>query len=176
MRFFVLAGLTFLGACSVEVDRSGSSEGAAGGYTLEVRADEQEQVFLVRAPDGKVAAGRVAGGVSALLDADAIQAFADTPAPDRSGEPEVVSIRAPGFELSVRGDPEGTGEDGGQVSIDVGETSIDVNAQDGATDAEDRANVRIAGVDEAAARDFIAKADELSPEVQAQMLAALGLE
>jgi hypothetical protein len=81
-----------------------------------------------------------------------------------------VSIRAPGVSISVNGDDAGGG---GSVSINAGGHSVDVRADDGDTD---RASVRIAGVDADAARDFIAKADELSPQVQAQMLAALGLD
>jgi hypothetical protein len=58
-----------------------------------------------------------------------------------------------------------------------GQQNIIVRAsENGPGDADDVAFVRITGADEETARDFITDADELSPAVQAQMLAELGLD
>lgn len=150
--------------------------GPAEGYTLEVRASEGEQVFLVTSPEGRTAAARAAGGASALLDETAMRALPAVAASDNMRE--VVSLRMPGVDLSVSGDPESKGEDGsGRVSINVGGHSVEVNASEGGPgDGDDQAHVLIRGVPEAEAREFIAKADQLSPAVQAEMLAALGLD
>ena len=50
---------------------------------------------------------------------------------------------------------------------------IDAHGDDG--NSSHAAHVLITGADEAGARNFITHADEISPAVQAQMLAALGL-
>lgn len=88
-------------------------------------------------------------------------------------------MRVPGFELSVRGNPddEGKGEDGGRVSMRIGGDRLTIDADEGQPgEGDDRAHVRISGLSEADVRDFVAKADELSPSVQAQLLSELGLE
>lgn len=180
MRYGLFA-LALLAAGCIDVNTKSDGEGseAAGGYTLEVRASEGEQVFLVTSPDGKTAAARASGGASALLGENDLQALmAAAPEPSANAQQEVVSLRMPGINLQVSGDPEGSGEDGsGRVSVNVGGHSVEVNASEGGPgDADDRAHVLIRGVPESEAREFIAKADQLSPNVQAAMLAELGLE
>lgn len=170
-----LAAMVFAASCSVDPDSGEFETGLnEGGYTLEARVSDTEQVFLVTAPDGRQTAGRAVEGASALMDASAIQALADAPI-ETGQHQEVFGLRLPGVDLSVRGDADGSG-DGGSVSLDIGGQSVEIDAQDGGVNGSDRANIRITGVDEAEAREFIAKADQLSPGVQAQMLAQLGLE
>lgn len=182
MRLVLAALAALLAAACVDVksNADGDLAGAAGeGYTLEVRAGEAEQVFVVTSPEGRTVAARAADGASALLDDGALHALmAAAPALDSSAHQEVVSLRMPGINLSVSGDPDGKGEAGsGRVSINVGGHSVEVNASEGGPgDGDDRAHVRITGVPESEAREFIAKADALSPAVQADMLAALGLD
>jgi hypothetical protein len=171
MRFMLAAAAAILlVGCGVEVNhnQSGGESAPVEGYILDVRAADDVQIFMVTAPDGRVVAGRAENGVSALMDEAGIQSIAAIGPPPET--PSQVSIRAPGVSISVNGDDAGGG---GSVSINAGGHSVDVRADEGDTD---RASVRIAGVDADAARDFIAKADELSPQVQAQMLAALGLD
>lgn len=179
MRYGFVA-LALLAAACVDVKREADDGDAAGnGYTLEVRASGGEHVFLVTSPEGRTVAARAAEGASALIGEDDLQALlAAAPAPSDGEHREVVSLRMPGIDLSVSGDPEGSGEDGGgRVSIDVGGHSVEVNASEGGPgDSDDRAQVLIRGVPESEAREFIAKADALSPAVQAEMLAGLGLD
>jgi hypothetical protein len=181
---WILAGaaLVLAGACdSSTVSVNGHElEGGAGGYTLEIRASEFEQSYLVIAPDGRVVGARAAEGVSALMDADRAQALAGEAPPEGDEDvPEVMSLRVPGFEMSIAGSSDDGGSDDGRVAMRIGggRTNIVVNADEGGPgDADDRAYVRIEGVDETAVRDFIADADELSPAVQARMLAELDLD
>ncbi len=180
MRAWVVILAVLAGACvDVKPQADNKPEGETkSGYTLEVRAGEAEQVFIVTAPDGEIAAARAAGGASALMDAAALRTFlAAAPAAEGEGEEgqEVVSLRLPGVELTVSGD--GGAADGGRVSINAGGHRVEVDANEGGPgESDDRAHVRITGVPAGEAREFIAKADQLSPEVKAQMLAALGLE
>lgn len=178
MRALLLALTLSLAAC-VDVDTApaaGQAAKPAGGYTLEVRAADGVATYLVRGPDGRSAAARSAEGRSALLDVDAVASLGEFRAAEEAS-PEVVNLRMPGFSLRVNANEEAG--DNGAVAISIGSGGgqrVEVNAQDGgADDAADRAHVLVTGVDEAAARDFIVKADTLSPEVQAQMLAQLGL-
>ena len=89
-------------------------------------------------------------------------------------------MRVPGFELSVRGDPDSEGkggDEGGRVSMRVGGDRLTIDADEGGPgEADDRAHVRMTGLSEAEVRDFIVQQDELSPSVQAQLLSELGLE
>jgi hypothetical protein len=182
MRAGLIALALLAGAC-VEVETASEADAgaaaAAAGYTLEVRASESEQIFLVTSPEGRTAAARAVGEASALLGESDLQALLAV-APPSSGEAhrEVVSLRLPGVNIAVSGDPEGSGENsGGRVSIDVGGHAVEVDASEGGPgDDDDRAHVLIRGVPESEAREFIAKADQLSPNVQAAMLAELGLE
>lgn len=175
MRYGLAAFAALLAAACVEA-KPGAEGNLAGGYTLEIRASEAEQVYLVTAPGGDTVAARASDGVSALLDAAALRIF-NAAAPTEEPMDEVMSLRLPGLNLSISGDADGKGEQGGRVSIDLGGHSVEVNADEGGPgDGDDRAHVLIRGVPESEVRDFIAKADQLSPAVQAQMLAELGLE
>ncbi|MEZ6023652.1 MAG: hypothetical protein R3C16_09655 [Hyphomonadaceae bacterium] len=121
--------------------------------------------------------GRAADGASALMDVPAlVQALAATPASDAPrGE---VSMRMPGFSLDVDSD-DGEADGGGRVAINIGAggRSVQVNADDGGPgNGDDRAFIRLTGLDADDVRQLITEADELSPSVQAQMLAELGLE
>lgn len=186
MRWMIAAAaLALVAACdsgTVSVNGNDVQVGDPGGYTLEIRASEAEQTYLVTAPDGHTVGARAAEGASALMDASRAQALVSEAPPQRSGDevPEVMSLRVPGFEMNISGTPDETGDsDDGRVAMRIGggETNIIVEADEGGPgEADDRAYVRIQGVDEAAVREFIADADELSPAVQAQMLAELGLD
>ncbi len=177
------AGLALFCVACVDVgsEGDGGDRAASGpaGYALEVRASEAEQFFLVTSPDGQVVAARASEGASALMATPEVQALlaaATLPASDEHRE--VVSLRLPGINLSVSGDSGSDGEHGGgRVSINAGGHSVEVNASEGGPgEGDDNAHVLIRGVRESEAREFIAKADALSPAVQAQMLAGLGLE
>lgn len=179
MRILILAAALLAAACvDVKRDESADAGSQAGGYTLEVRANAGEVIYLVTAPDGRTVGAHAADGASALMDEAAINNLASLAEPGGEEMQEVVSLRLPGVDLSVRGSGDGSGSDGaGRVSINAGGHSVEVNASDGGPgEDDDRAHVRISGVDESEVREFVAKADELSPAVQAQLLAQLGLE
>jgi hypothetical protein len=177
--FVALTALT-LAACDASVSSKGG-DAAADGYTMEIRADASQQTYLIVGPDGRTVGARAAEGASAVMDSARAQALVGDP-PPRSGEdaPEVLSLRVPGFEMSVRGTDDGTTEENGQVQLSIGGGDgqhIIVDADEGGPgEADDRAYVRITGADEDAVRDFINDAEELSAEVKAQMLAELGLQ
>lgn len=176
MRTWIFAAAALmLAGCDASVEHDGrrAERSDPGGYTLEIRASDAEQIYFVTAPDGTSVGARAAGGASALLNASGIRAFAESPPPEPMSE-EVMSFRAPGLNFSISGDPDADGEGGGAVAINIGGQSINVNAQEGG-EGGDRAHVRIAGVSAQDARDFINEADELSPDVRQQMLAALNL-
>ncbi len=173
--------LAVLAACDgVSTSPDGDLEGApgAGGYTIEIRASASDQTFLVTAPDGRVVGARAAEGASMLMENDRAMALAGAPPTQGEPPPEVVSLRVPGFNLRIGGVDENADGESGQVAISMGANgqNIEINADEGGPgDADDRAHVRIIGADEQAVREFIAEADELSPSVQAQMLAGLGI-
>lgn len=162
-----------LAACDASVQVDGAD--GAGGYLLEVRASESEQFYLVTAPDGRVAAARVAEGQSLLMDDTRTQALLGAPVEAGDTLPRIVSLQIPGFGFSIHGQ-DSTDGDSARISIHAGGRRIEVDARDGGVEGADRAYVRIAGADAGAARDFIAEAERLSPDVQAQMRQALGLE
>ena len=175
----VLAALT-LAACDASVDTKGGDEAAAAseGYTMVIRATAGEQTYLITGPDGRTVGARAAEGASALMDASRAQSLIGEPPPRMEEVPEVMSLRLPGFDMSVGG-REGEREDSGQVKLSIGEGNqrVEVNADEGGPgEADDRAFVRISGADEEAVREFIADAEELAPEVRTQMLAGLGLQ
>lgn len=176
-----LAALGLVAACDTsEVEVNGVEVGEPGGYTVEIRASDLEQTYLVLTPDGRTVGARSAEGASALMDSTRAQALA-AEAPPRNEEtpPEVFSMRVPGFEMSVAGNEDDANGDNSQVRMNIGggRQNISVHADEGGPgEADDRAYVRITGMDETAVREFIAEADELSPEVQAQMLTELGFE
>lgn len=170
-----------LAACDASNDLAGGPGAAPGeGYTVEIRALESAQTYIVTAPDGRVVAARATDGASALLDAPALaalsaqQPFSEAAAGDA---PEVFALRFPGVNISVSADEDNPNSESARVSVNAGGHSVLVDANEGGPgEADDHANVRISGLSEADVREFIAKADELSPSVQAQMLADLDLQ
>jgi hypothetical protein len=180
MRWMIAAlALSFVAACDgAAVSTDSDSTAAPEGYILEVRAMEAVQTYLVTAPDGRVVGGRAASGVSALLDESRARSLASEPPPQGEPAPEVMSLRMPGFEMSVGGSDEDADGENGQFSLSMGgEQNIEVRADEGGPgEADDVAYVRITGADEAAARDFINDAEELSAETKTEMLGALGLQ
>lgn len=178
MRVMIISLAALAAACDAAVTTDGASS-ASDGYTLEIRAGAEEQSFLVIAPDGRVVGARAAEGASALMDASRARALAGEPPPQGEAPPEVLSLRVPGFELSIGAEEDDAAGDQGRVRLSMGREGqrIEVNADEGGPgEADDRAYVRVTGADEEAVRDFIANADELSPSVQARMLSELGLE
>jgi hypothetical protein len=175
MRVWIAGLAALAAACSADVNVDGDA--APGeGYTLEVRATQGEQTYLVIAPDGRVVGARAAEGASALMNGDRARELAGDPPPQGDTPPEVMSLRLPGINMQINAD-EGEGETGrANVSINAGEHSVIVHADEGGPgEADDRAYVRITGADQDAVRDFINDAEELSPQVKAEMLAELGI-
>ena len=200
MRAWIVGLAILAAACSVETN----GRGGHGGYTVDIRAADNDAVYIVTAPDGRVAAARSHEGASAMLDPQALQqALAAMPAPSTNAryDDHQVSIRAPGFSLQASGDDDdeanadshdhqttttsasgekpaagSTSNDQhgrGHVSMNIGGFSMD--AEGNSEDGNGRAHVHFAGLSAHDARHFITEADELSPQVQSQMLAALGL-
>ncbi|MGE0187363.1 MAG: hypothetical protein AB7Q23_16395 [Hyphomonadaceae bacterium] len=168
-----------LAACDAAGDLAGGPGGGdgAGGYSVEIRALQSAQTYIVTAPDGRVVAARAAEGASALLDAAATRALGVAETASAPDAPEVFALRFPGVDVSIAADETSPDSASARVAINAGGHSVLVNANEGGPgDADDHANVRITGMSEADVREFIAKADELSPSVQARMLADLGLE
>jgi hypothetical protein len=167
-----------LAACDGSYTSAGSEmEDPAGGYTLEVRADEDEQTYIVTAPDGRQTASRISGGASALLDANAIQGLGDMQPLNAEAQPEVFALRMPGVNISVAADADNPNSESATVRVNAAGRSVHVDADEGGPgDADDRANVLITGASETDARDFINDAEDISVDVKTQMLAALGLE
>lgn len=180
MRWLVGFLALGLAGCNLSVNTSENEQADAGGYTMEIRAGELEQTYLITTPDGRTVGARAAEGASALMDATRAQALAAEPPPQGEDLPEQVSIRLPGFEMRVSGAEDNSEGDNGQVRISVGGENgqhVTVNADEGGPgDADDRAYVRITGADADAVRDFIAEQEELSADVKTQLLAELGLE
>jgi hypothetical protein len=181
MRAVIAVLALALAACDASVDTGNGDQSAAAteGYTMVIRATEGEQTYLITGPDGRTVGARAAEGASALMDAPRAQALIGEPPPRMEDVPEVMSLRLPGFEMSIGGTEGETGDDSGQVKLSIGEGNqrVEVRADEGGPgEADDRAFVRITGADEEAVREFIAEADELSPEVKTQMLAGLGLQ
>jgi hypothetical protein len=179
MRWIVAVLALGLTACDASVgthDKGGDS--AAGGYTLEIRASQAEQTYLVTTPDGRTVGAHAAEGLSALLNTTRAQALAAEAPPQSDEGQEVMSLRVPGFEMNVSGSDEDADGDHGRVQLSVGgQQNVTINADEGGPgEADDRAHVRITGADEDAVRKFIADADELSPDVRTQMLAELHLD
>lgn len=149
----------------------------AGGYTLEVRADEEVQTYIITAPDGRATAARSAEGASALLDADAIERLGAMQPLNPEPQPEVFALRFPGVDIAVSADEDNPNSESAQVRVSAGGRTVHVDAEEGGPGGVgDRANVRITGATEEDAREFIDDAEHLSSEVKAQMLATLGLE
>lgn len=152
------------------------SDEPVGGYTLEVRAVEGVQTYIVTAPDGRQTASRVAEGASALLDETAIQGLGDMEPLNGEPNPEVFAMRFPGVDISVSADESDPNSESATVHVNAGGRSVHLDAEDGGPgENDDRANVRITGATEADARDFINDAEHVSEEVKQQMLTALDL-
>jgi hypothetical protein len=203
MRAWIVGLAILAAACSVETN----GRGGHGGYTVDIRAADNDAVYVVTGPDGRVAAARAHEGTSAMLDPQALQqALAAMPAPATNSryDDHQVSIRAPGFSLQASGDDDDANSAGGPARHDQPVTTTPASSQkpaassDGSDqhgrghvtmniggfsmeadgngdDGNGRAHVHFAGLSAHDARHFITDADELSPEVQTQMLAALGL-
>ncbi len=172
-----LAAPLILGACTGSY--SSSSDAApepAGGYTLEVRAVEGVQTYIVTAPDGRQTASTVAEGMSSLLDADQIQRLGAAEPLSAEPHPEVFALRLPGVNISVAADEDNPNGDSATVLVNAGGRTVHVDAEDGGPgENDDRANVMITGATESDARDFINDAEDVSAEVKQQMLTAVGL-
>lgn len=185
---FGLAALALIGlaACSqgkVEVTGDNGQKvvvNGRGGYTLQVVGDDGAQVYIVTAPDGRTAAAKVEDGVSALLGPAEAQnmvarqqaVMAAASAERDEGQGDDVNISVPGFSLQVSGDD--TSGDRGTVRMKAAGFDLDVNADDDGAGNE-RAVVRIGGVDADSAREFIDGTDGMSEETKAQMREKLGL-
>lgn len=175
----LIVALAALAGCSAEVnvDENSASTGdaAAQGYTMEIFAHENEQIYLVSHEDGRAAAARVVDTTSSNIEASEARALLN----DRQaalGDPgeEVVGFRAPGFRLSIKGDEaDGDNNDSVEINVETPGGGVSIDARDDG--ANDRARVRITGADEGAARNFINDLEDVSPEVKAAMLAELGL-
>lgn len=181
MRFVVAALALFgLAACDDGPLGADSNGATPAGYRLEVRALEGVQTYIITAPDGKVVGAQAADGASAMLTDTRIQELAGQPLPvDENAPPEVMSLKVPGFEMSINadGDEAGTGEDGNaQVKMRVrGQETVSIDAREnGPGDADDIAHVVITGASEQSTREFIDEQEDLSADVKAQMRAALG--
>lgn len=175
----LIAGLALMAAaCSGDVNVDGAA--APGeGYTLEIRATEGEQTYLITTPDGRVVGARAAEDASALMDAERALALAGDPPPQGETPPEVMSLRLPGFDMQINAEEDDAGGENGRVALSIGREgqTIVVNADEGGPgEADDRAYVRITGASEDAVRDFINDAEELAPSVKAEMLAELGID
>ena len=151
-----------------------------GGYTLQVVGDDGAQVYVVTAPDGRTAAGKVEGEASTLLGPAEAQnmvtrqqaAMAAASAGRGEDKGDNVNISVPGVSLHVSGDD--ANGDRGKVQMRAGGFDLDVNSDDDGAGNE-RAVVRIGGVDADSARQFINDTDGLSEETKAQMREKLGL-
>ena len=181
MRWVIAALAIGLAACSEGASSttdSADATPAAEGYTLEIRATNDVQTYLVTTPDGRIVGSRAASGVSALLDDNRAQTLAAEAPPEGEPLPEVMSLRLPGFQMAISGTDEDPNGENGSVNISVGgEQNVVVRANEGGPGEEDdTAFVRITGADEDTARDFINDAEELSAETKTQMLGALGLQ
>lgn len=178
LLLLMLAAPLILAACdgSYSSDASTNLQEPAGGYTLEVRAVEGVETYIVTAPDGRQTASRVAEGASLLLDANAIQGLGEMEPLSDEPNPEVFAMRFPGVDISVAADESDPNSESATVRVNAGGRTVHVDAEDGGPgENDDSANVRITGATESDARDFINDQEDVSPEVKQQMLAAVGL-
>lgn len=179
----VLVAFAFMGAlaaCSVSTDGANPAPAPREGFTLSVIAEENEQIYLVTHTDGRAAAARVAGTTSEIIE----PAAAETRIEERLGvlgESETpVQISFPGFSLSVAAQDRGEGKERARIAINAGGQEVLIDADDAGGpahegDGADRAAVRVPGVNEDAARDFITDAENMSAETKAEMLRLLNL-
>lgn len=184
MRWMIaaVAALALMGCKDEGKTQTAAAAEAPHGYRMEVRAANEEQIYLVTAPDGRMTAAHAGAGTSGIMSTDSARRLAAVPT-GTSDAPEVMSFRMPGFDLRINANKDENGEinsdNNGQVRLSMGSGNgqrIEVNANEGGPgDADDNAHVLITGADADAARDFINEQDDLSPEVKTQMLAAVGL-
>ncbi|MDX2237443.1 MAG: hypothetical protein NW203_07755 [Hyphomonadaceae bacterium] len=178
MRMILVAAALALAACTVETTAPTLTSGdAAGGYTLELFAANDAQVYRITTPDGAVVAAQASGDASMMTPATEVQGFFESmPAAPRPEEAD-VAIRLPGVDLRVAGQ-KGGATDQARISINVAGKEVLINAEDNGVEGDQdtgQARIRITGADADAARDFIADADGLSEEVKAQLRTAAGL-
>lgn len=176
LLLLALAAPLILAACDGSYSSTGTTQEPAGGYTLEVRAVEGVQTYIVTAPDGRQTASTVAEGMSSLLDAEQVQRLGVAEPLSPEPHPEVFAMRLPGVDISVAADEDDPNSDSATVNINAGGRTVHVDAEDGGPgENDDTANVRITGATESDARDFINGAEDVSAEVKQQMLTAIGL-
>jgi hypothetical protein len=185
MRFVILSlaalALSACGVVTVSTDHGGTQKvdlsAPADGETwrMSVVADKDAKIILVRRPDGLMAAAKVAGQTSAIMEAGEAQAmFSEQSAAlaVRDGKAgDRVVIKVPGFSLNVQDESGGT--ERGNVSIQAGGRSI--NVQGGDSGAGERAVVTISGATAEDAADFIAEAEGLDAPTKAALKQTLGL-
>jgi len=170
-----------LAACGAEGGKSGAPQAAATapGYTLDVFARNDEQIYLISSPgDDHLAAARVVDHNSSVIAPDEARSLLAErqqlfhPQPDNNA----VDIRAGGFSLKINGDGDTNSKEGGSAHIDInaGGHGVSIDAQDNG-DNSGHARVHITGADHDTARKFISDADDLSADVKTQMLQSLGL-
>lgn len=184
MRWMIaaVAALALMGCKDEGKSDHASAAEAPHGYRMEVRAANNEQIYLVTAPDGRTTAAHAGSGTSGIMSNESAQRLAAVPT-GTSDAPEVMSLRLPGFDLRINANKDANSDsdsdNNGQVRLSMGSGDgqrIEVNANEGGPgEADDNAHVLITGADADAARNFINEQDELSPEVKSQMLAAVGL-
>ncbi|MBI1250806.1 MAG: hypothetical protein GC189_04970 [Alphaproteobacteria bacterium] len=178
MRFIMIVlAAAALAACTVETSTtttatSGEAAAPGEGYVIELLADDDVQTFRITNPEGVIAAAQVSAGASAMVPAQTVQALFETVSPGPPEDADVV-LRAPGFNLQVSGE-EGRDERA-HVAINIAGKDILVDAQDHGPNGQERAVVRLSGVNAETARDFIDDAEDLSPDVKAELKAAAGL-
>jgi len=170
-----------LGACSVSQDGANPAPAPREGFTLSVIAEEGEQVYMVTHTDGRAAAARVEGATSEIIEPETAQARIEERLGVLGESDTPVQITFPGFSLSVASQDRGEGKERARIAINAGGQEILIDADDAdrdrATrdDGADRAAVRIPGVSEDAARDFIMDAERMNAETKAEMLRLLNL-
>ena len=165
-----------LAACDGSYTSTDAAQTPAGGYSLEVRAVQGVQTYIVTAPDGRQTASTIVEGISSLLDADQIQRLGVAEPLSAEPHPEVFAMRLPGVNISVAADEDNPNGDSATVRVNAGGRTVHVDAEDGGPgENDDTANVMITGATESDARDFINDAEDISVEVRQQMLTALGL-
>ncbi|HVY85742.1 MAG TPA: hypothetical protein VG943_11450 [Caulobacterales bacterium] len=175
---FAAAAVT-LAACNEGAHGpKGAPEAAAPGYTLDVFARNNEQIYLISHDGGRVAAARVVDKHSEIIQpAEAHQILDARQAEFRAPEHQAVNVQAGGFSLSISGDGDdktGDAKNGSaHIELNSGGHGVSIDAQ--GNDADGRARVHVTGADEQSARSFINDADDLSPEVKTEMLHTLGL-
>jgi len=124
------------------------------------RYDDHE--VSIRAPGFSLRASGNDDGANGDDDANSGHNQAATTTPASGEKPAAGSSTRSGDDVSGRG----------HVSMNIGGFSLDAEGDGG---DNGRAHVHFAGLSAHDARHFITEADELSPQVQTQMLAALGL-